>query len=50
VTLVTSSDSKIENDVMNNADENFGNLNNYNTLIHDNMDNNTKFKYKQKIY
>ena len=36
-----SKNSKIEDDVMNNVDENFGNLNNYNTLIHDNIDNNT---------
>jgi hypothetical protein len=48
VTLVTSSDSKIENDVMNNADENFGNLNNYNTLIHDNIDNNTNSNISKK--
>ena len=33
---------------MNNADENFGNLNNYYTIIYDNTDNNTKSNISKK--
>ena len=33
---------------MNNVDENFGNLNNYNTIIHDNIDNNTNSNISKK--